>query len=69
PGRIHTDGLKRRGFTPDEMKKIKEVYKVLYRKGLMMKVAFEIIKAMAKEDKVIEPFVVVIGTSRSGLLR
>ncbi|ABK90345.1 acyl-ACP--UDP-N-acetylglucosamine O-acyltransferase [Francisella tularensis subsp. novicida] len=69
PCGINTEGLKRRGFTPEEMKKIKEVYKVLYRKGLMMKEAFEIIKEMAKEDKVLEPFVDVIGTSRRGILR
>ncbi|MDE4992652.1 acyl-[acyl-carrier-protein]--UDP-N-acetylglucosamine O-acyltransferase, partial [Francisella tularensis subsp. holarctica] len=63
------EGLKRRGITPEEIKIKKEVYKVLYSQGLMMKEAFEINKAMAKEDKVIEPFVEVIVPSRRGRLR
>ncbi|MBY7734707.1 acyl-ACP--UDP-N-acetylglucosamine O-acyltransferase [Francisella philomiragia] len=69
PCGINTEGLKRRGFTPEHLKKIKEVYKVLYRKGLMIKEAFEVIKEMADEEPVLEPFVDVISTSRRGILR
>ncbi|GAB4222125.1 MAG: acyl-ACP--UDP-N-acetylglucosamine O-acyltransferase [Francisella sp.] len=69
PCGINTEGLKRRGFTSEDIKKIKDVYRVLYRKGLMLKEAFEIIKEMAKEDKILEPFVDVISNSRRGILR
>lgn len=69
PCGINTEGLKRRGFSAEDIKKIKEVYKVLYRRGLMTKEAFEIIKDMAKESKVLEPFVEVMGTARRGILR
>ncbi len=69
PCGINTEGLKRRGFTPKQIKKIKEVYKVLYRRGLMVKESFVVIKEMAKEDAVLKPFVDLISTSRRGILR
>lgn len=69
PCGINSEGLKRRGFTAEDIKKIKEVYKVLYRRGLMIKEALESIKDMAKDCEVLEPFIDVIGTSRRGILR
>ena len=69
PCGINSEGLKRRGFSADDIKKIKEVYKVLYRRGLMTKEALEIIKDMANDHKVLEPFVDVMETSRRGILR
>jgi UDP-N-acetylglucosamine acyltransferase len=69
PCGINSEGLKRRGFTPDQIKNIKEVYKVLYRRGLMVKESFEVIKEMAKEDAVLKPFADLMSTSRRGILR
>ncbi len=69
PCGINAEGLKRRGFTAEQIKKIKEVYKVLYRRGLMAKESFEVIKEMAKEDEVLKPFVELMSTARRGILR
>ncbi|AIT09957.1 UDP-N-acetylglucosamine acyltransferase [Candidatus Francisella endociliophora] len=69
PCGINSEGLKRRGFSPEDIKKIKEVYKVLYRRGLMTKEALEVIKDMANDHNVLEPFVDVMETSRRGILR
>ena len=69
PCGINTEGLRRRGFTSEQIKTIKEVYKVLYRRGLMTKEALEIITEMAKEDKVVQPFTDIISNSRRGILR
>ncbi|QIV96463.1 acyl-[acyl-carrier-protein]--UDP-N-acetylglucosamine O-acyltransferase [Allofrancisella inopinata] len=69
PCGINSEGLKRRGFTAEQIKKIKDVYKILYRRGLMINEAFEIIKNMATEEPVLEPFVELMSTSRRGILR
>jgi UDP-N-acetylglucosamine acyltransferase len=69
PCGINSEGLKRRGFTVEQIKKIKEVYKVLYRRGLMAKESFEVIKEMAKTEEVLQPFVELMIASRRGILR
>ena len=69
PCGINSEGIKRRGFSAEQIKLIKEVYKVLYRRGLMAKESFEVIKEMAKENDALEPFVDLIGTSKRGILR
>ena len=69
PCGINVEGLKRRGFTVEQIKKIKEVYKVLYRRGLMLKESSEVIKEMAKEDAILKPFADLMSTSKRGILR
>lgn len=69
PCGINSEGLKRRGFTAEQIKSIKEVYKVLYRRGLMMKESFEMIKEMAKKEIVLQSFVDLMSVSRRGILR
>ncbi len=39
PHGINAEGLKRRGFTPDNILQIKRAYKTLYRKGLTLEEA------------------------------
>jgi UDP-N-acetylglucosamine acyltransferase len=69
PCGINSEGLKWHGFTADEIKLIKDVYKVMYRQGLMVKEAYEVIKDMAKENEVLKPFVDVMSNSKRGMLR
>ena len=69
PCGINSEGLKRRGFTAEQIKLIKDVYKILYRQGLMVKEALEVIKGMAKDNDVLIPFVDVMCASKRGILR
>jgi UDP-N-acetylglucosamine acyltransferase len=36
PHGINTEGLKRRGFAPDQLRNLKEAYRILYREGLQL---------------------------------
>jgi UDP-N-acetylglucosamine acyltransferase len=47
PAGINTEGLKRRGFTPEQIAAIKRAYKLIYRSGLSLEDAK---KALAKEE-------------------
>lgn len=69
PCGINSEGLKRRGFTPEQLKAVKEAYKVLYRRGLMVKESYEVIKEMAKNEEVIKPFEELMSNARRGILR
>ena len=69
PCGINSEGLKRKGFTADQIKKIKEVYKVLYRQGLIIKESTDIIIEMAKEYEYLQPFVDLLEHSKRGILR
>ncbi|MFC4893163.1 acyl-ACP--UDP-N-acetylglucosamine O-acyltransferase [Pseudofrancisella aestuarii] len=69
PCGINSEGLKRRGFDTDQMRKIKEVYRLLYRQGLTLKEAYPLIKDMAEEHAYIKPFVDVIESTDRGILK
>ena len=48
---LNAIGLKRKGFTPEEMSNIKSAYKLIYRSGLPMKEVLEKLKTEYNEDK------------------
>lgn len=53
PHGINVEGLKRRGFTADELTQIKRAYKALYRNGLTLEEAkAELVTMQAKCDKI-----------------
>ena len=49
PHGVNTEGLKRRGFSPGAIKEIRSAYKSLYRNGLKLEEAREVIAQQAKE--------------------
>ena len=69
PCGINSEGLKRRGFTAEQIKKIKEAYKVLYRQGLIIKESLPILEEMAKEHPCLEIFHELLKNSKRGILR
>lgn len=69
PCGINVEGLKRRNFTAEQIKKIKNVYRVIYRQGLIIKESLEIIKDMSKNEVILQPFIDVISSSKRGILR
>lgn len=50
PRGINTEGLKRRGFSPAQVRNIKEAYRLMYRSGLRLEEAREQIEAAAAEQ-------------------
>jgi UDP-N-acetylglucosamine acyltransferase len=47
---INQEGLRRRGYTPERINRIKQMHKLLYRQGLTLAAAREAIATMARED-------------------
>ena len=54
PRGINHEGLRRRGFTDEEIGAIKRAYRRLYRSGLRLEAAREEIRSMAREIRVLE---------------
>ena len=66
---INRIGLERRGFSKDEIEKIKNAYKILYRSKVTVKIAVERIEEeIGKNDK-IEKFISFIANSKRGITR
>lgn len=69
PHGINSEGLRRRGFTPAQMRIIKESYRILYRRNLMLEEALNQLHVLAKENPELEPFIEVIRSSKRGIVR
>ncbi|KZY61971.1 hypothetical protein A3737_20995 [Oleiphilus sp. HI0065] len=66
---LNSEGLKRRGFSPESLRALKSAYRTLYRKGLKLDDAMLELKAMDDVDGVIRTFVASIERSDRGLMR
>jgi len=66
---LNTEGLKRRGFTSDQITALKRAYKTVYRKGLRLTDALEALDEPAKNSKEVELFVNSIKSSDRGIIR
>lgn len=70
PSGINAEGLKRRGFTPEQIRNIRNVYKSLYRQGLSYDEAKQGILAEAQKGQPeLEPFVRFFNASERGIIR
>jgi UDP-N-acetylglucosamine acyltransferase len=69
PRMINSEGLKRRGFSEEQIRAIKNAYRVLYRSELKLEDAMERLKAMAQEHDVLQIFVDFIGKATRSLVR
>lgn len=66
---LNSEGLKRRGFSPDSLKALKTAYRTLYRKGLKLDEALQELKSMGDVDGVIDTFIRSIERSDRGIMR
>lgn len=66
---LNTEGLKRRGFTPDEILELKRAYKVVFRQGLTLKDALSNLQAVAEQVPAVKVFVESIQKSERGIIR
>jgi len=69
PHSVNSEGLKRRGFTAEQILNIKRAYKVLYRSGLKLEAATEELERAAETQAEIQPFVEFIKRSSRSLVR
>jgi len=69
PNGINAEGLKRRGFDPKIIAKIKEAYKILYRQGFSLIEAEEKIKNLSKDTKELNLYIDFFAKSTRGIIR
>jgi UDP-N-acetylglucosamine acyltransferase len=69
PHGINTEGLKRRGFTADQIRNIKEAYRVVYRRKLKLAEAIEIIAQRVDSQPELIPFLDSLRSSERGIVR
>jgi UDP-N-acetylglucosamine acyltransferase len=69
PNGINVEGLKRRGFDPKIIAKIKEAYKILYRQGFSLIEAEEKIKNLSKDTKELNLYIDFFAKSTRGIIR
>lgn len=69
PRGINSEGLKRRGFDTDQIRNIKEAYRLVYRKGLKLADAIDEIAERSKTQPELELFLESLRCSERGLIR
>ena len=66
---VNTEGLKRRGYTPEQIRQVRRAYKVLYRSGLSLEEAKAQLAAMADGHEEIKPLVDFLETTVKSFIR
>jgi UDP-N-acetylglucosamine acyltransferase len=69
PFGINSEGLKRRGFTPEDIAALKRAYKTLYKSGLGFAEAKVEIEKQAAEAAPVKAFAAFLATSTRGIIR
>ncbi|HVF35023.1 MAG TPA: acyl-ACP--UDP-N-acetylglucosamine O-acyltransferase [Candidatus Saccharimonadia bacterium] len=69
PKGINTEGLKRRGYTPERITSIKRAYKTLYKSGLTLTEAKAELGRQAVETAEVRPLLAFLEASTRGILR
>jgi UDP-N-acetylglucosamine acyltransferase len=66
---INAEGLKRRGYTPGQVRNIRAAFRVLYRSGLKLAEATAQLEALAKDQPEILPLVEFLPQASRGIVR
>jgi UDP-N-acetylglucosamine acyltransferase len=74
PHSVNAEGLKRRGFTPEQVRNIRDAYRTLYRSGLKLAEATEELTRRALEHAELAPLAAFLNDStprrdRVGIVR
>jgi UDP-N-acetylglucosamine acyltransferase len=69
PHSINSEGLKRRGFTPEQIRNLKNAYRVLYRSDLKLADAIAELTQRLPEQPELKPLLDFIGESTRSLVR
>ena len=68
PRGINTEGLKRKGFSPEQIARLRRAYKRLYRSGLRLEEALEALR-LEEASPEIERLLKFLETSKRGIIR
>ena len=66
---VNTEGLKRRGYSPEQVQQVRRAYKLLYRSGTPLEDARKQLALMAKEHEEIKPWVDFLATTAKSFIR
>ena len=66
---INAEGLKRRGFTPGQIRNIRAAFRVLYRSGLKLAEATAELETLAKDQPELLPLVEFLPLASRGIVR
>lgn len=69
PHSVNSEGLKRRGFTPQQIRNIRNAFRILYRSDLKLADALVQLKARAPQQPELASFIAFIGTSTRSIVR
>ena len=69
PHAVNSEGLKRRGFTEEQIHNVRNAYRILYRSELKLADAMEKLRALGETQPEVKFFVDFIGTSTRSLVR
>lgn len=69
PHGINSEGLKRRGFTAEQIRNLKEAYRLLYRSNLRLAEARERLLELAPQQPELRPLIEFIDRSERSILR
>jgi len=69
PRGINSEGLRRRGFSAQQISNIKQAYRLVYRQGLKLAEAIREIEALVAEQPELEMFLASLQDAGRGLLR
>ncbi len=69
PRGINAEGLKRRGFTAEQLRNIKDGYRTLYRRGLKLEEAVSRLEKQAAEQPELVPMLDSVRQSERGIVR
>jgi len=69
PAGTNSEGLRRRGFTADDIATIKRAYKTLYRNGLSLEAARDALELASRDAPLLAPLVEFISASVRGIVR
>ena len=69
PRGINSEGLKRRGFTPEQLSNIKNAYRIIYRSGLKLTEAIDKLQSLVAEQPELQLYVDALQSSERGIIR
>jgi UDP-N-acetylglucosamine acyltransferase len=69
PHSINSEGLKRRGFSADQIRNLRNAYRILYRSDLPLAAALEQLGTLVATQPELQPLLEFIGTSERSLIR
>lgn len=66
---VNAEGLRRRGFSRDEIALVSKAYKIVYRRGLTLQEALEALAELREQSAVIQPWIDSLKSSTRGIIR